>query len=82
MPTLYVRNFPEELLRRIKELAARRQRSLGAEVTVLIDAGLQQEELRSRRISALKSISRRRRSYKPTAGAADSLALLREDRAR
>jgi plasmid stability protein len=82
MPTLYVRNFPEDLLRRVKELANQRQRSLSAEVVTLIDKALQTEPLRERRAQVLADIAKHRRSFRTPAGAADSLTLLREDRRR
>lgn len=82
MTTLYVRNFPERLYRRVQELAAAQQRSLGAQAVVLIDRALQQEDLKTRRSRALDSIARRRRTLRSPIGAADSLSLLREDRER
>lgn len=80
--TLHVRNFPDDLHQAIMTLASQKQRSLGAEVTVLLKKALAYEELCNRRADALESITRRRRSFKLPKDAADSLALLREDRAR
>ena len=82
IPTLYVRDFPDDLHRKVKRLAARRHRSLGAEVIVLLDEALKNEELMDRRIQALNRIEERRRSYVPTGKEVDSLILLREDRDR
>lgn len=82
MPTLYVRNFPEELYQRIRALAAQRHRSLGAEVVVLVERALGDEVVRNRRSQVLKNIARRRRSYVAPPGAADSLSMLHEDRDR
>lgn len=82
MATLHVRDIPDELYQAIQDLAAREQRSTGAEVTILLEKALDHEALRTRGSEALDRITRRRRSLKPAEGASDSLALLREDRAR
>jgi len=82
MPTLYVRNFPEELRRKIQKLAARRHRSMGAEVIVLVEQSLEQEAVRERRSEALKNIAERRKSYIAPPESTDSLTMLREDRDR
>jgi|WetSurMetagenome_2_1015567.scaffolds.fasta_scaffold112652_3 plasmid stability protein len=82
MPTLYIRNFPEALLEKVKEVAARRKRSLGAEVTVLIERAMEQETVRERRATGLKNIARRRRTLPTLPGTADTGVLLREDRKR
>lgn len=82
MAILHVRNFPDNLHQAIQTLASQEQRSLGAEVTVLLEKALAHEELCSRRTNALENITKRRRSFKLPKNAADSLALLREDRAR
>lgn len=82
MATLHVRDFPDELHTKVRDMAAVRRRSISAEVVVLIDQALRQEELRDRRARALRRIARRRRSAAPRPGAADTLTMLREDRAR
>jgi plasmid stability protein len=82
MPTLYVRDIPEEVLQRVKKLASQEKRSLSAEVAILLDRALQEDTLRSRRAEALDRIERRRKSFKLPPGTPDTLALLREDRAR
>ena len=82
MPTLYVRNFPDDLHRKIRDLAAQKQRSVGAEVIVLVEQGIKQESLIRSRSEVLGNIAKRRRSYQSPPGAADSLTLLREDRER
>jgi plasmid stability protein len=79
MPTLYVRNLPDDLDKRIRSRAARERRSLGAEVIVLLEEALENEAIRERRSQALENIARRRRSMPKSS---DSLALLREDRNR
>jgi len=82
LATLYVRDFPDALHTRVKELATAGQRSVSAEVIVLIDRALEHEELRDRRMRALRRIARRRRGATPRPGAADTLTMLSEDRAR
>ena len=82
MPTLYVRDFPGELHDKVKKLAKQSHRSVSAEITVLVDKALKDEELKEQRIEALKRIEQRRRSYVTTGKEVDSLILLREDRER
>jgi len=79
MSTLHVRNVPDELYERLRQRAARQRRSLSAEVVVLLDQALEQEEAS---VTLLREI-RSRRAYSPElAGAPDSTRLLREDRER
>jgi len=82
MPTLYVRDFPEELHRRVRSHAQKQRRSISADVAVLIDQALAQESRRERSLEALKRIADLRRSIVLPPDAVDSLTLLREDRAR
>jgi plasmid stability protein len=80
MPTLHVRNVPEDLYARLKESADARHRSLSAEVIALLEWALEGSERNT--ASTLSSIQRRR-SYSPAAtGAPESVQLLREDRGR
>lgn len=79
MSTLYVRNFPDDLHSKVRTLAAQRKRSLGAEVIVLVEEGIKNEDIWERRAQALESIARRRRSSPKSS---NSLELLREDRDR
>ncbi|MCX6377331.1 MAG: hypothetical protein NTU88_15070 [Armatimonadetes bacterium] len=79
MPTLYVRDCPDDLHRKLRARAARERRSLGAEVIVLLEEALEHEAIRERRSQALENIARRRRSMPKSS---DSLDLLREDRNR
>ena len=80
MPILHVRNVPDDLYRRLKARAARKRRSLSAEVTILLEKALQTPETEQ---SELLADIRRRRFFRPeSAGAPDSLSLLREERAR
>jgi plasmid stability protein len=80
MPILHVRNVPDELYQRLKEQAQTKNRSISAEVIVLLDRALTGPE-RSQ-VELLGNI-RRRRFFRPDqAGAPDSTTLLRQDRAR
>ena len=80
MPTLHVRNVPEELYEQIRRQAAARNRSISAEVIVLLQRALIESE---REQSEVLAGIRRRRFFRPAdAGAPDTLTLLREDRAR
>ncbi len=82
MATLYVRNFPEELYEWLKAVAAERHRSLGAEVTVLVERAKEEGNASNRRLQALERMAELRRRNPQPAGAVDTLTLLREDRAR
>ena len=80
MPILHVRNVPDELYAELQRRAEAQRRSLSAEVITLLDWALGEVERAS--TTTLDSI-RSRRSFDPAAaGAPDSTALLREDRAR
>jgi plasmid stability protein len=80
MPTLHVRNVPDDLYDRIRRRARAQNRSVSAEVIALLGralagAGCSQGDV-------LAGI-RRRRAFQPgEAGAPGSMALLREDHAR
>lgn len=80
MPTLHVRNVPQELYERVQQRALEENRSISAEVISLLRSALEPVERPQARV--LESI-RRRRFYRPAdVGAPDSVALLREDRER
>jgi plasmid stability protein len=79
MATLHVRNVPEELYARIRLQAQSKNRSLSAEVIMLLDKALDGRETQA----ALLDRIRRRRFFRPTAaGAPDTITLLRQDRRR
>jgi len=80
MPTLHVRNVPEDLYARIKGLAERRSLSLSAEVIDLLHSATKDRETRMRSSAVLDSIRRNR--FAPPRKARPSLELLREDRDR
>ncbi|GAB4143994.1 MAG: hypothetical protein Fur0021_00160 [Candidatus Promineifilaceae bacterium] len=80
MPTLHVRNVPESLYDQIRQRAQRQNRSLSAEVIMLLDYALATTEQAQ---DELLARIRRRRFFKPAAvGAPDSVTLLRQDRER
>lgn len=82
MPTLHVRNIPDELHDRIRTLASAQKRSLSAEVVNLLERALQDEQVRVSQQVLLTTIARRRRSRRTNQQIPDSVALLREDRNR
>ena len=80
MPTLHVRNVPDDLYDKIRKQAAAQNRSISAEVIVLLQRALLQSE---REQDEVLAGIRRRRFFRPAdAGAPDSQTLLREDRER
>jgi plasmid stability protein len=80
MATLHVRNVPDEIYQRLREKAEASNRSLSAEVVVLLRGALDDRKPSQREV--LDEI-RRRRSFRPgDVGAPDSTTLLREDRNR
>ena len=81
MPTLDVRNVPDELYERIRRRARAQNRSISAEVIALLDRALAEAGWSPGDV-LLAGIRRRRTSQPGEAGAPDSTSLLREDRAR
>ena len=80
MPTLHVRNVPDELYERIRARAQSQGRSITSEVIHLLQRALSQD--RGDQEEILSGIQRRR-FFRPTAAnAPDSTTLLREDRPR
>jgi len=80
MPTLHVRNVPDELCERIRARAQEESRSITAEVIQLLQRALAEEEQDQTRV--LERV-RRRRFFRPAdVNAPDSTAMLRQDRAR
>jgi plasmid stability protein len=78
MPTLHVRNVPEELYESIRRKARLGRRSLSQEVITLLQRAVQQPERSQAEV--LESIRRNR--HTPPSGAPDAVTLLREDRER
>jgi len=80
MNTLHVRSVPDDLYKRLQQLAHARNRSLSAQVITMLVQAVEDEERRKKQARILNSIQRRR--FTPPKNALSSLALLREDRAR
>ena len=80
MATLHVRDIPDKLYDRVRKLAASRNRSLSAEVIMLLDQAVRDEERRSAHGKAMASI--RAHLWTPPVNAPDSVTMLREDRGR
>jgi plasmid stability protein len=80
MSILHVRNVPDELYERIRRRAQVQNRSISAEVIMLLNRALSETE---RPQGDVLANIQRRRFFRPNeAGAPNSTALLREDRGR
>lgn len=79
MATLHVRNVPDEIYERVRQRAARRNRSISAEVLCLLDAATARpdEDVLFERINRRRSLLRQRVGEFPS-----SVQLIREDRDR
>jgi plasmid stability protein len=82
MATLHVRKVPDDLYAELQALAESSNRSLSAEIIVLLKEALRQEQGRRDQLKLLANIRRRRYTYPKQKGVPDSVVLLREDRAR
>jgi plasmid stability protein len=80
MQTLHVRSVPEELYDRLRALAQAKQRSLSAQVILLLDKALEEEAKHQEQAQVLAELRRRR--FTPPPSAPDSVEMLREDRQR
>jgi hypothetical protein len=80
MQTLHVRSVPDDLYNRLRSLAQSEQRSLSAQVIMLLDRALEDETKLQQQAQILAEIRRRR--FTPPPGAPDSVEMLREDRDR
>lgn len=80
MQTLHVRSVPDDLYNQIKDLARNEQRSLSAQVVVMLTRALKLEVQRQEQSALLDTMRRRR--FVPPKDAPDPVAMLREDRAR
>ena len=78
MPTLHVRNVPESIYDRLRQRAQARNRSISAEVVMLLDLALEESE--NSQAQVLDRIRRRRFFDPASVNAPDSTTLLREDR--
>jgi len=82
MAILHVRNVPDEVYNKIQQLAQQRNRSLSAEVIMLLQEALRQEQTRRDQARLLSEIRRHRYTYPKHRRVPDSVELLREDRER
>jgi antitoxin FitA len=80
MQTLHVRSVPEELYNRLRALAQAKQRSLSAQVILLLDRALEDEAQHQDQAQILAELRRRR--FTPSPAALDSIEMLHEDRER
>lgn len=80
MHTLHVRSVPDDLYKRLRELAQAKQRSLSAQVILLLDQALAEEAKRQEQKQVLTKIRRRR--FTPPPSAPDSVEMLQQDRKR
>lgn len=82
MATLHVRNIPDSVYSQIQTLAQTRNRSLSAQVLVMLQSALEQEQVRQKQSKLVADIRRRRYTYPRHKRVLDSVHLLREDRDR
>ena len=82
MAILHVRNVPDDLYERIRELADEESRSLTAEVVHLLEQGLQAHERRRQAAAIVERIRANKRTMSGSARWRDAARLLREDRSR
>jgi plasmid stability protein len=80
LPTLHVRNVPDDLYERIRTRAQVQGRSITAEVVYLLQTALVDD--RQDQAAILQRIQRRRFFRPATLNIPDSTTLLRQDRSR
>lgn len=80
MQTLHIRSVPDELYESLRALAQERQRSLSAQVILMLDRALIDEQRRQEQTEILATVRRRR--FTPPPEAPNSTDLLRQDRER
>jgi len=78
--TLHVRSVPDNLYNRIQQLARSKNRSLNAQIIILLEHALEVEERFMNQAKVLSSIQRRR--FAALKNTPSSLELLKEDRSR
>jgi len=78
MPTLYVREIPEQVYQTAQRIAEEQGRSLSAYVITVLEQAIEDEKVRQRRSQALARIRRRRRQLPPDAP--DIVTMLRQMR--
>ena len=78
MPTLYVREIPEQVYETAQRIAQEQGRSLSGYVITVLEQAIEDEQVRRRSSKALANIRRRRRPLPP--GAPDSVEMIRRMR--
>jgi hypothetical protein len=78
MPTLYVREIPEDVYQSAQRIAHEQGRSLSAYVITVLEQAIEDEQVRRRSSQALARIRRRRRPLPPDAP--DSVEIIRRMR--
>jgi plasmid stability protein len=82
MATLQVRDFPDDLHKRLAELADQEHRSLAQQVTVLLMQALEHTESNVRRRAQILDLVQADQDAKIGKKAAEPVKLIREDRDR
>ena len=80
MSSLHIENVPQDLHKRIQELAIQANRSLDSEVVDLLKHAVRDMEFRKNQKEVMAGLRRNR--FRPHRETPDSLDLLREDRNR
>jgi plasmid stability protein len=81
MASITIRDIPDDLFDRFKDMAKEDRRSINAEVIDVLEKAVQIRNLRRQRLSALEEIDRIRTSQ-PVSNEQDTLDILREGRQR
>lgn len=82
MPTLHVRNVPEDLYAQLQKVAQAQNRSLSAQVITLLETAIHTAQAREAQACLLADAHRRRFVYPDDTDIPDSVTLLQEDRQR
>jgi len=78
MAILYVRDIPDKLYKRLKQLAASENRSVTAQVIAIVEAAVAEEEARRKQAAALDAMIRD--AWTPPPDAPDVVTMLRQIR--
>lgn len=81
MASITIRDIPDDLFDRFKNLAREERRSINAEVIAVMEQAVRHLDLREQRLRALDEIAKIRESQQSTTEA-DTLKILREGRRR
>lgn len=81
MASITIRDIPDDLFERFKDISREDRRSINAEVIEIIDQAVRQRDLRAQRLRALEELAKIRESQPPSSED-DTLKILREGRRR